>query len=130
MNPYNIAILTGRLTRDPEIRYTNSNKAVVSFTLACDDGKGTDGERRAQFIDCVAWEKTAEMIDQHFSKGDGLTVIGTQRKRTYEKDGQKHTVTETVVESIGFPLSRKSDPAPAKASAFEELDDDDGELPF
>lgn len=126
----NHVILTGRLTKDPEIRYTDKKKAVASFTLAVDDGK-KDGERRSQFIPVVAWEKTAELIDQFFKKGDPLTVIGRITVRSYEKDGSKRWVTEVVASGIEFPLTRKSDsdPAPAKPNAFEELTDDE-ELPF
>lgn len=127
----NHVILTGRLTKDPEIRYTDSKKAVATLTLAVDDGKGRDGERRSQFIPVVAWEKTAELIDQFFKKGDPLTVIGRITVRSYDKDGSKRWVTEVVASGIEFPLTRRSesDPAPAKPKAFEEIDDDE-ELPF
>lgn len=127
----NHVILTGRLTKDPEIRYTDSKKAVASLTLAVDDGKGRDGERRSQFIPVVAWEKTAELIDQFFKKGDPLTVIGRITVRSYDKDGSKRWVTEVVASGIEFPLTRRSesDLTPAKAKAFEEIADDE-EFPF
>ena len=126
----NHVILTGRLTKDPEIRYTDSKKAVASFTLAVDDGKGRDGERRSQFIPVVAWEKTAELIDQHFKKGDPLTVIGRITVRSYEKDGSKRWATEVVASGIEFPLTRKAEDKPQENRGFEEMDDDDVELPF
>lgn len=129
----NHVILTGRLTKDPEIRYTDSKKAVASFTLAVDDGKSRDGEKRSQFIPCVAWEKTAELIDKYFVKGDPLTVIGKITVRTYEKDGSKRYVTEVTVSGIEFPLTKKSasrDPEVAQPGEFSELTGDDGELPF
>lgn len=126
----NHVILTGRLTKDPEIRYTDSKKAVASFTLAVDDGKGKDGNRKAQFIPCVAWEKTAELIDQHFIKGDPLTVTGKITVRTYEKDGTKRYVTEVLVNGIEFPLTKKTAEEPAKPGEFTELMGDDEELPF
>lgn len=127
----NHVILTGRLTKDPEIRYTDSKKAVASFTLAVDDGKGRDGERKAQFIPVVAWEKTAELIDQYFKKGDPLTVIGRITVRNYEKDGSKRYVTEVVASGIEFPLTRKDkEPQAAQAGTFSDYEDDDGELPF
>lgn len=126
----NFVILTGRLTRDPEIRYTNSNKAVASFSLAVDDGKDRDGNKKTQFLDCVAWEKTAELLDQYFQKGDGLTVTGRLQKRQYEKDGEKRYVTEVRVNGIEFPLSRKDrNESVTKPNAFEDIDID-GELPF
>lgn len=135
----NHVILTGRLTKDPEIRYTDSKKAVASFTLAVDDGKGRDGERKAQFIPVVAWEKTAELIDQYFKKGDPLTVIGRITVRNYTtKDGDRRYVTEVVASGIEFPLTanprprdvRETEGVPAPVNAFSEYEDDDGELPF
>lgn len=127
----NHVILSGRLTKDPEIRYTSNNKAVASLTLAVDDGKDKDGERKTQYIPCVAWEKTAELIDKHFLKGDPLTVIGKISVRSYEKDGQKKYVTEVVVNGIEFPMTRRrDDAAPAPSGAFSVLDDDGGQLPF
>ena len=103
----NFLVLSGRFTKDPEIRYTPSNKAVCSFTLAVDGGKSNDGERITQFLPCVAWEHLAELIDQYFTKGDGINVIGRLQSRSYEKDGQKHNVVEVVVTGIDFPLTRK-----------------------
>lgn len=128
----NHVILSGRLTKDPEIRYTSNNKAVASLTLAVDDGKDKDGERKTQYIPCVAWEKTAELIDKHFLKGDPLTVIGKISVRSYEKDGQKRYVTEVVVNGIEFPMTRRRDDSdkPTPSGAFSELDDDGGQLPF
>ncbi len=127
----NHVILTGRLTKNPEIRYTNTSKAVASFTLAVDDSK-VNGERRSQFISCVAWGKTAELIQQYFHKGDPLTVIGRITVRRYEKDGDTHWVTEVVASGIEFPLTKERvvnarDIEPG--GDFEEIADDE-ELPF
>lgn len=123
--------LTGRLTHDPELRYTNSNTAVTSFSLAVTRGK----DRPTDFIDCVAWEGRAEMINRYFHKGDGILVKGRLETRTYEKDGQKHKVAEVNVSYVEFPLGRSQDHretegSPAPANAFEDLGDADGELPF
>lgn len=125
----NHVILTGRLTKDPEIRYTDSKKAVVSFSVAVDDGKDRDGNRKTQFINCVAWEKTAEFIDEYFKKGDGINLSGKITTRTYEKDGRKNYVTEVVVSGVEFPLSRKTEDKPIEKPKFEEVDEN-GELPF
>lgn len=126
----NHVILTGRLVKNPEIRYTDNKKAVASLTLAVDDGKGRDGERKAQFIPVVAWEKTAELIDQYFKKGDPLTVIGRITVRSYEKDGSKRWATEVVASGIEFPLTRKDkEPQAAQAGTFSDYEDD-GDLPF
>ena len=123
--------LTGRLTHDPELRYTNSKTAVTSFSLAVSRGK----ERPTDFIDCFAWEGRAEMINRYFQKGDGILVKGRLETRTYEKDGQKHKVAEVNVSYVEFPLGRSQDHretegTTAPASAFEDLGDADGELPF
>ena len=123
----NFVFLSGRLARDPEIRYTNSKKAVTSFSVAVQDGKD-----KAIFVNCVAWEKTAEIVDQYFKKGDGITVFGKISIRQYEKDGQKRTVTEVVVSGVEFPLARKAETygtEPAQANSFKEISDDE-ELPF
>ena len=123
----NIVILSGRLTKDPDIRYTNSKKAVATFSLAVDDGKDKDGKRKTQFLNCVAWEKTAELLDQYFKKGDGLTVNGKLTSRSYEKDGKKQYVTEVLVSGIEFPLSKKEASKPA--DTLEDIDEDI-DLPF
>lgn len=132
----NIVILAGRLVKDPETRYTNSKKAVCSFTIAVEDGKDQNGERRSQFISCVAWEKTAELIDQYFTKGEPISVTGKITSRSYEKDGRKVYVTEVRVSSIEFPMTarlkkddRETEGDPAPVNAFADLSDDE-ELPF
>ena len=128
----NSVILTGRFTHDPEIRYTDSKKAVVSFQLAVDNGKDRDGKKRTVYVPCVAWEKTAELIDQYFSKGDGIALLGKIQSRSYEKDGKKHTVYEVLVSGIEFPLSRKprdDEKQEPVANAFEDYEDDE-DLPF
>lgn len=123
----NHVILTGRLTKDPEIRYTDSKKAVCSFTLAVDDGRDSDGKKKAQFIPCVAWGKTAELIDQYFTKGKPLTVTGRITVRSYEKNGEKRYVTEVVASGIEFPLTVREEAT--TATAFEDLSEDI-DLPF
>lgn len=128
----NHVILTGRLTADPKLSYTPSDKSVCSFTLAVDDGRDSEGKRKAQFIPCVAWGKTAELIDQYFTKGKPLTVTGKITVRSYEKDGERRYMTEVVCNGIEFPLRDSSETygtEPAPANAFEELDSSE-ELPF
>ena len=93
----------GRLTRDPEVRYTQSGKACAKFTLAIDRRKSSDGNQQADFIQCVAWEKTAEVIAQYVSKGQKIAVEGRIQTRSYDaKDGAKRYVTEIVVNSMVF----------------------------
>lgn len=119
--------IMGRLTRDVEMRRTNSGKAVASFDIACDKPGKDSG---ASFIPCVAWEKTADFIGQYFSKGSAIVVEGRLESRQYEtKEGQKRTVLEVVVSQAHF-CGKKEDNPKKSASDFALLDDDDGQLPF
>lgn len=124
----NLVFITGRMVKDPECRYTSNNEARTSFSLAVDDGKTKDGERKTVFVNCVAWGKTGELIDQYFKKGDGITLVGKVTSRSWEQDGKKRYVQEITVTNIEFPLSRKS--KPASTDTFKEISDDDPELPF
>ena len=119
----------GRLGKDPEMRYTTNGKAVVSFSLAVNrDGKKDESD----WINFVAWEKTAEVIGQYCHKGDLLGVTGNLQQRSWEKDGQKHTVHEVKVNRIDFCNGgKKSDSAPvADEDRFVPIAEEDGELPF
>ena len=144
--------IMGRLTRDPEIRYTQSQTPVTSFTLAVDrDFGGRDGgEKQTDFIDCVAWRQTAEFVSKYFTKGSMAVVSGRLQIRDWtDRDGGKRRNAEVVVENIYFGESKRRDGGDVRsesrpayqssyesvspsmgASAFSELGDDDGELPF
>ena len=144
--------IMGRLTRDPEIRYTQSQTPVTSFTLAVDrDFGGRDGgEKQTDFIDCVAWRSTAEFVSKYFQKGSMAVVSGRLQIRDWtDREGGKRRSAEVVVDNMYFGESKRreggemrSDSRPAYqssnegvspgmgASAFSELGDDDGELPF
>ncbi len=138
--------LMGRLTRDPELRYTSSGTAVASFSLAVErDFVSRDGgERQTDFIDCVAWRQTGEFVSKYFAKGNMAAVSGRLQIRDWnDKDGNKRRSAEVVVDNVYFCESKKSrdsgaaPSAPAGyqeaargGSAFAELDDGDGELPF
>ena len=143
--------IMGRLTRDPELKYTQSQTPVTSFTLAVDrDFGGRDGgERQTDFIDCVAWRQTAEFVSKYFAKGSMAVVSGRLQIRDWtDREGGKRRSAEVVVDNIYFGESKRreggemrSDSRPAYsdyesvspsmgASAFSELGDDDGELPF
>ena len=119
----NIVAISGRFTRDPELRRTATGKAVASFTLAVDrDGEGCD------FIPCVAWEATAERIANYFFKGKMALVSGRLQQREYtDKEGRKRTAYEVVVGRIYF-TDKKEESKPSVAD-FAVIDDDD-ELPF
>ena len=138
----NHVTIMGRLTRDPELRHTQSGAAVSSFTLAVDrDFKSHSGERETDFVNCTAWKSVAEFTARYFSRGRMAIVEGRLQSRKYtDKDGNNRTAYEVVASSVYFGDSKKeSDPldkladdaAPvAPAGEFAELTEDDGELPF
>lgn len=124
----NKAILLGRLTKDPEVKYTQSGKAVASFTLAIDRRKGANGEKQADFIACVAWEKTAETIGNYCGRGQQIAVEGRIQSRSYEaKDGSKRYVTEVVVQNMDFCGKKSDNGGHAAESAASDYDE---EIPF
>ena len=144
--------IMGRLTRDPELRYTQAQTPVASFTLAVDRDFGSrdSGEKQTDFIDCVAWRQTAEFVSKYFAKGSMAVVSGRLQIRDWtDRDGGKRRTAEVVVDNMYFGESKRRDgEAPRSesrpayqnsyesvspsmgASAFSELSDDDGELPF
>ena len=146
--------IMGRLTRDPELRYTQSQTPVASFTLAVDRdfGNRDGGEKQTDFIDCVAWRSTAEFVNKNFQKGSMAVVSGRLQIRDWtDREGGKRRSAEVVVDNIYFGESRRRDSSegssydsrssyssyeaprsasPAPSSPFSDLDDGDGELPF
>jgi len=103
----NKVILLGRFTRDPELRYTVNNTAVVSFTLAVDRRVRQEGQPTADFISMVAWGKTAEFISNYFKKGNRIAVCGRIQTRTWDDaENKRHYVTEVVVEEAYFAESK------------------------
>ena len=145
--------LMGRLTRDPELRYTPSGTPVASFSLAVErDFSSRDSdERQTDFIDCVAWRQTAEFVSKYFIKGQMAAVSGRLQIRDWtDKEGGKRRSAEVVVDNVYFADSKKDrgntssfkageaqqggydsfESSSKGANAFAELDDDDGELPF
>lgn len=129
----NKVILIGRLVADPEIRYTQSGKAVASYRLAVDRPFKQDGQQEADFINCVAWGKTGEFAGNYLHKGTKIAVEGRIQTGSYEKDGVKHYTTDIVVDRHEFCESRSSGQAATANSnagqAFTDMDDD-GDLPF
>ena len=128
----NKAILMGRLTADPALRHTQSNRPVTSFALAVDCSYGK--EQQADFIDIVAWNKTAEFVCQYFRKGLLVAVEGRLQTRFWEdKQGNKRKSVEVVADRVYFAESKKAEPQPEFAPTerevpFEGTPDDD--LPF
>ena len=148
----NHIVIMGRLTRDPEIRYTQFQTPVASFSLAVErDFGGKDGgEKQTDFIDCVAWRQTAEFVSKYFTKGSMAVVSGRLQIRDWtDREGNRRRSAEVVADNIYFGESKRRDggdnrgeradtsysapkyEAPASGgSAFSEIGDDDGELPF
>ena len=127
----NHVVLIGRLTKDVELRRTNSGKAVASFSLAVNkDFKNEQGSYDADFIDCFVFEGKAETISKYVHKGDRFAVGGQLATRSYEtKEGRKVKVTEVKVEKFEF-LESKKQTEDTTGGDFEPLDGDDEVLPF
>lgn len=128
----NNVVLVGRLTRDPELRYTANGTATCTFTLAVED-PFAKGEKKADFINIVTWRQLAETCANYLKKGRLTGVTGRISTRDYEKDGRKIYVTEIVAENVRFLESngqqsgQKETVPPSKASG-PIIDDSD--LPF
>ena len=155
----NKAILMGRLTRDPELKYTQGDLPVVQFTVAVERNRAAQGqEKQTDFINVVAWRKVAEFVSQWFTKGMMIIVTGNiQSRRWQDKNGNNRTSIEVVADEVQFGESKRSREAnagyqsgyqnsysapqqasrtapsfdmPAGNSDFSEISDDDGEVPF
>jgi single-strand DNA-binding protein len=127
----NKVILIGRITKDLELTYTQTNnKAVCKFTLAVD--RRFDKEK-VDFINCVAWEKLAETIAKYCTKGQKIAVEGRMEIRNYEKDGHKIYITEVICDSMEFVDSKKKETSVEQGEIKEdqeETEDLDDGLPF
>ncbi len=140
----NVVILMGRMTRDPELKYTSGGKAFANFSLAVQKTKD-----EAEFIDCTVWEKTAETIAEYFRKGNRILVQGRLSVSNYEQNGEKRKMTRVVVNSFEFVESsgnagnsggyqqqqsfNNNNNKPVQNDAFENDNDDmddDEEFPF
>lgn len=110
----NHIIVMGRLTRDPELRRTNSGTPVASFTVAVDRDRAPEGqEKETDFLDCVAWRGTGEFIDKYFKKGQMIVVSGRLQIRAWtDKEGNKRKSAEIVVDDAYFGDSKKDDSKP------------------
>ena len=141
----NKIIIMGRLTRDPELRRTQSGTAVTSFSLAVDrDFKSQNGDKETDFIDIVAWRNTADFVSKYFSKGRMAVVEGRLQIRDWvDKDGGKRRSAEVIADNVYFGDSKRGGdsgtsggyhtagrPADVSANDFAEIGEEDGELPF
>lgn len=116
----NKVILIGRLTRDPELRYTGSNTPVATFSLAVNRSfTNQNGEREADFINCVVWRKLAETVKNYLSQGSQVAVEGRIQTRNYDdQNGQRRYVTEVVVENIDFVGTRRDNSQSTQQPSF------------
>ncbi len=135
----NKVILMGRLTKDPELRYTNNKTPVCSFTIAVNNGYGE--KQQTDFINCLAWNKTAEFVTKYFAKGKMIIVIGRIATRSWEtQDGKRAYATEVIANEVNFGESKTSPqlntPQTAAQPPIQDDDDDftpldeDDDLPF
>ena len=132
-------ILMGRLTKDPELRYTNNKTPVCSFTIAVNNGYGE--KQQTDFINCVAWNKTAEFVAKYFIKGRMIIIAdGRISTRSWEtQDGKRAYATEVVVNEVNFGESKTSPQLntpqtaaqpPMQDDDFTPLDEEDDDFPF
>ncbi len=150
----NMVALMGRLTYEPELRTTPSGVSVMRFQIACDRTYQKAGEeRKADFIDCVAWRQTAEFISRYFHKGSMIAIEGTIQTGNYtDKEGNNRKRVEVLANNVSFcgskseggsnagnananaPAQSQQTPPPSYSTAdnsdFEEIVDDDDDLPF
>lgn len=134
----NKVFLQGRLVADPELRHTQQGTPVASFRLAVDRGyKSKDpNAQNTDFINVVAWRNTAEFVSRYFTKGRMMLVEGRLQVRSYtDKDGNRRTAVEVVADNAHFCDSRKDESSAdsglsQESAGFNELADDDGDLPF
>lgn len=136
----NKVILTGRLTRDPELRYTANNKAVCDFTIATNRPVVRDGERVADFINCRVWNKTAENLAKYQAKGNMIAVSGRMQVDNYQdNEGKNRNYTYVLVEDLEY-LERKKENNQEEVKEIEnfstttevqqQFDYDSSDLPF
>jgi single-strand DNA-binding protein len=103
----NKVTLIGRLTKDPEIKLTQSGKKIASFSLAVDDGKDQNGQKLSQYFNCSAWDQLAELFEQYLKKGHRVAVIGKLQNRSWDKpDGTKGYATDIQVREMEMLTSR------------------------
>ena len=134
----NKVFLQGRLVADPELRHTQQGTPVASYRLAVErDYKSKDSNaQNADFVNIVSWRNTAEFVSRYFTKGRMMLVEGRLQMRNYtDKDGNRRVAAEVVTDNVHFADSRKDgsnneDGSLQESAGFEELADDDGDLPF
>lgn len=128
----NKIVIMGRMTKDPELRRTQTGTPVTSFTLAVDrDHKAADGNRETDFIECVAWRGTAEFVAKYFGKGRQAVVDGKLQIRDWtDKEGNKRRTAEVHADNVYFGDSKPTTTYTVVEPVMDEIEDDDGDLPW
>ena len=122
--------IMGRLTKDPELRKTQSGVSVVTFAVAVDRDFKNGDEKVTDFIDCTAWRGTADFISKYFGKGRMIVVDGALNSRKWQdKDGNNRVSWEVQAQNVYFADSKRNDDGQS-VGQFKEVAEDDGELPF
>lgn len=119
MASLNKVILIGNITKDLELKQTQSGIAVCSFTIGVQRRFKTDGKYESDFINIVAWKQSAEFTAKYFTKGKPILIVGNIQTRSYEKDGVKKYVTEVNADEVGFVESKSESPASEPATTPE-----------
>jgi single-strand DNA-binding protein len=127
---FNLVVLTGRLTADPELRYTTNNIPVTSFSIAVNRRYKAGEESQADFINIVAWRQTAEFVTKYFKKGSMIGIEGAIQTRKYvDKDtGKNRTAFEVIANNVQFVESRRDDAAAGGQAAPSFNNTDSGEF--
>ena len=123
----NRVVIMGRITRDIELRYTNTQVPVASFTVAVDRDKSSGQEKQTDFIDCIAWRSAAEFVNKYYRKGSMIVVDGRLQSRKWQdRDGNKRINWEVMVERTYFGEAKKDEYKPAGRPRDVEPPADDG----
>lgn len=124
----NKVILMGRLTKDPEVKYTQQNVAVSRYSIAVARRFQQKGQPEVDFINCIAFGKSAEFAQKYLNKGKQIAIIGRIQVRTWENEnGQKQWSTEVIVEEQYFADSKAKE---TEENGFDTMDENDDDLPF
>lgn len=125
--------LVGRLTKDPEVKYTNGGTSIARFTVAVDRRFKSEGSPTADFPSVVAFGKTAEFVEKYFHKGQRIGIAGRLQTGSYEKDGTKVYTTDVIAEAVEFVESKGGTGSSAKPDAngfYDVPQEEEGEIPF
>ena len=136
---FNLVVLTGRLTADPELRYTANNTPVTSFSIAVSRRYKAGEEAQADFINIVAWRQTAEFVTKYFQKGSMIGIEGSIQTRRYvdKETGKNRTAFEVIANNVQFVESKRESGAEGASFSNADVNDfaemevvDDSDLPF